>query len=115
MNGTELITFLSNNFSPVLNTVGAITGSLFTAIFLRHDTAAKEFEKIKAGQFKETADALLRAGKMTYTEYYKANNFLTVAQKADDYFSHTPHDSNKTVYDCDCVVRVYEAVGNVSN
>ena len=34
MNGTELITFLSNNFPAVINAVGAVTGSLFTAIFL---------------------------------------------------------------------------------
>ncbi len=115
MNGTELITFLSNNFSAVLTTVGAITGSLFTAIFLRHDTATKEFEKIKAGQFKETADALLQAGKMTYTEYYKANNFLSVARKADEYYSQTPHGSEKTKYDFDWFVRFYEAVGSISN
>lgn len=115
MNGTELITFLSNNFSAVLTTVGAITGSIFTAIFLRHDTATKEFEKIKAGQFKETADALLQAGKMTYTEYYKANNFLSVAQKADEYYSQAPHSSEKTTYDFDWFVRFYEAVGNISN
>ena len=87
MNGTEIINFLSSNFSTVMTTVGAVTGSLFTAIFLRHNTAVSEFEKIKSEQFKEVADELLESGKMTFTEYYKANNFLQVAKKADEYCS----------------------------
>ena len=74
MTGTEIITFLSSNFPT--QAISPIVGSIFTAIFLRHNTEATEFEKIKAGQFKEVADSLLRSGKMTYTEYYKANNFL---------------------------------------
>lgn len=115
MNGTEIISFLSNNFPTIISAVGAITGSLFTAIFLRHNTAAKEFEKIKAGQFKEAADELLKSGKMTYTEYYKANNFLTVAKKADEYYSQSSKTRIEEPYDFDWFVRFYESVGNVSN
>ena len=73
LNVTEIIAFLSNGLEN--SAVGAIAGGLFTAIFLRHNTKTEEFEKIKAGQFKEVADDLLASGKMTYTEYYKANNF----------------------------------------
>lgn len=98
-----------------MSTVSAIAGSLITAIFLRHNTAAKEFEKIKAGQLKEAADELLKSGKMTYTEYYKANNFLTVAQKADEYYSQNSKTPVDEPYDFDWFVRFYEAVGNVSN
>lgn len=115
MNGTDIITFLTNNFPTVMSTVSAITGSLFTAIFLRHNTSAKEFEKIKAGQLKEAADELLKSGKMTYTEYYKANNFLTVAKKADEYYSQSQKAPVDEPYDFDWFVRFYEAVGNVSN
>lgn len=115
MNGTEIITFLSNNFPTVMTAVGSVTGGLFTAIFLRHNTSATEFEKIKVGQFKEVADNLLESGKMTYTEYYKANNFLQVAKKADEYYAEMQHDQAKTAYDFDWFVRFYEAVGNISD
>lgn len=73
MNGTEVITFLSSNFPTVMNSmVSAVTGGLFTAIFLRHNTSATEFEKIKTGLFKEVAEEFLSLGKMTYAEFYKA-------------------------------------------
>ena len=110
MNGTEIISFLSDNFPTIMSTVGAISGSLFTAIFLRHNTSAKEFEKIKSGQLKEVADELLKSGKMTYTEYYKANNFLKIAQKADEYHSQSSKTPVDEAYDFDWFVRFYEAV-----
>ena len=87
----------------------------FTAIFLRHNTKTDEFEKIKTGQFKEVADDLLASGKMTYTEYYKANNFLTVAKKADGYYREHPRLEEKGTYDFDWFMRFFEAVGNVSD
>ena len=79
MTGTEIIKFITNNVSTFFSPVNVITGSLFTAVFLRKNTATQEFEKIKAGRFQEVADKLLESGKMTYTEYYKANNFLKIA------------------------------------
>ena len=115
MTGTELISFLSNNFPTISSTVGAVTGALFTAVFLRHNTSVQEFEKIKAGQFKELADTLLSEGKMTFTEYYKANNFLKVAQKADEYYSQMQHDTPVESHDFDWFIRCYEAVGNISD
>ena len=115
MNGTEIISFLSENFPSIANAVSAVTGGLFTAIFLRHNTAAKEFEKIKAGHFKEVADELLKTGEMTHTEYYKANNFLAVAQKADKHYAKLPQRDSFDAYDFDWFIRFYEAVGNISN
>ena len=115
MNGTEIITFLTENFPAIASTVGAVTGGLFTAIFLRHNTATTEFEKIKAGQFREVADDLLKAGEMTHTEYYKARNFLIVAEKADVYYSKMPKRTSFDEYDFDWFIRFYEAVGNISN
>lgn len=88
---------------------------MFTTIFLRRNTSVAEFEKIKNGQFKEVADSLLKAGKMTYVEYYQASNFLEVAKKADKYYSEIHHDNNNANYDFDWFVRFYEAVGNISD
>ena len=66
MNGTELIAFLSRNLDSIGSAVGPVASALFTAIFLRHNIKTDEFEKIKAGKFKEVADDLLTSGKMTY-------------------------------------------------
>lgn len=115
MNGTEIITFLSNNLESIGSVVGPVAGALFTAIFLRHNTKTDEFEKIKAGKFNEVADDLLTSGNMTYTEYYKANNFLTVAKKADQYYKEHPRTDAKITYDFDWFVRFFEAAGNVSD
>ena len=116
MEGLELITFLQNTLPQAISIGSAVTGSLITALFLRHNTSTQEFEKIKAGHFKEAIEDLLNSGKMTYTEYYKTNNFLNIASKADQYYS-----ENRTIskaegsYDFDWFIRFYESAGNISN
>lgn len=115
MNGTEIITFLSTGIGNLSSAVGAVAGAIFTAIFLRSNTKIQEFEKIKAGQFQEVANELLAAGKMTYTEYYKANNFLAIAKKADSYYQEHPRAEAKNTYDFDWFVRFFEAAGSVSD
>lgn len=115
VNGPEIIAFLSSGLETMSSAVGPVAGALFTAIFLRHNTKTDEFEKIKAGKFKEVADDLLASGKMTYTEYYKANNFLTVAKKADHYYQEQPKNDEKGTYDFDWFVRFFESAGSVSD
>lgn len=115
MDGAEIISFLNASFPTVLSTVGSITGGIITSIFLRHNTAATEFEKIKAGHFKEVVENLVESGKMTHTEYYKAKNFLQVAKKADEYYAETKYEAGKITYDFDWFIRFYEAVGNISD
>ena len=114
MTGMEIIALLSNS-PTAISVVSSVVGGLFTTIFLRRNTSVAEFEKIKNGQFKEVADILLKAGKMTYVEYYQASNFLEVAKKADKYYSEIHHDNNNANYDFDWFVRFYEAVGNISD
>lgn len=115
MDSSELLVILQNSFPSAITAVGSIVGSLITMIFLRNNTAVNEFEMIKAGLFKEAAEELLKNGKMTYTEFYKANNFLKVAQLADEYYKDSDkRDSNK-IYDFDWFLRFYENVGNISD
>lgn len=114
MTGMEIIALLSNS-PTAISVVSSVVGGLFTTIFLRRNTSVAEFEKIKNGQFKEVADSLLKAGKMTYVEYYQASNFLEVAKKAGKYYSEIHHDNNNANYDFDWFVRFYEAVGNISD
>lgn len=115
MNGTELIELLAKNIGGIATAVGPIAGAVFTAIFLRHDTSAKEFEKVKAGKLGEVAEDLLKSGKMTYTEFYKANNFLKVVKKADEIYPAKALVKQNLKYNFDWFIRFYEAVGNVSD
>lgn len=52
---------------------------------------------------------------MTYTEFYKAKNFLKIAKKADTHYSQKQQDRNYNFYDFDWFMRFYEAVGNISD
>lgn len=115
MNGNEIIALLSSGAEMMSSAVAPVVGALFTAIFLRHNTKTDEFEKIKAGQFKEVANDLLKSGEMTYTEYYKAKNFLIVAEKADSYYKGHARTEVHGNYEFDWFVRFFEAVGNVSD
>lgn len=116
MTGTEIIMLLTQNVDSICSVVGPIAGAIFTAVFLRNNTATKEFEKVKAGKLEEVAEDLLKSGKMTYTEFYKANNFLKIAKKADEEYVKLPmHPYKKVAYDFDWFMMFYETVGNISN
>ncbi len=115
MNGNEIISLIQSALPVVQSTISAIGGAIFTAVFLRKNTSTREFEKLKAGKMQEVADDLLESGIMTYTEYYKAGNFLSIAQKADEEYSKTPHNDPTSVYDFDWFMRFYEAVGSISD
>lgn len=112
----ELNPILSTLLESGPSVITAITGSILTAIFLRRDTSTKEFEKIKACTFNEVIQNLLAEGKMTYTEFYKAKNFLSIAKKADEFYSKSSNSKKTTnEYDFDWFINFYESVGNVSN
>lgn len=116
MDGNALILCLQNGLETA-SKVGPIVGAIFAAIFLRKNTKDVEFEKLKAGKFREVADRLLASGYMTYTEFYKAANFLHVAELADQVFKHdyqNKTDENQK-YDFDWYMRFYDIVGNISD
>lgn len=117
MNGTEIITFLANNAPVIISATSPFVGAILTAVFLRSNTSTKEFEKVKAGKFDEVVEDLLESGQMTYTEFYKANNFLKIAKKADAYHAEKNQiiSYNTKTYDFDWFIRYYEASGNVSD
>ena len=116
MDGNALISCLQNGLETA-SKVGPIVGAIFAAIFLRKNTKDVEFEKLKAGKFREVADRLLESGYMTYTEFYKAANFLHVAELADQVFKQdyqNKADENQK-YDFDWYMRFYDIVGNISD
>lgn len=115
MNGAEILSYLSANAPAIWSGMGPVVGSLITVLFLRQNTATTEFEKIKAGKFEEVLEDLLSSGNLTYTELYKANNFLKIAKKADEYYSQKSHTETTGCFEFDWLIRYYEAVGNISD
>lgn len=104
-----------NQIPGFSNSVSLIIGSIITAVFLRRNTQAQEFEKIKANKFAEVVDDLLESGKMTLTEYYKTKNFLDIAEIADGMVQKKSNKSNGKQYNFDWFIRYYEASGNISD
>lgn len=96
--------------------VSAICGGVITAIFLRNKTSVEEFEKIKAGRFEEATEELLASGRMTYSEFYKARNFLSIAKKADQYHEENQMEEiDSPNRNWDWFMRFYDAVGTIGN
>lgn len=119
MSGLEIIQVLQNNLCTFLSPVQLVTGAIMSAIFLRKknriETETQEFEKIKAGHMKDAADMLLESGKLTYSEYFKMNNFLQIAEMADEEFkkNYTSEDIPNSSFDW--FIRFYEDCGSVSD
>lgn len=114
MEPTNIIQIL-NQIPGFSNSISLIIGSIITAVFLRRNTQAQEFEKIKANKFAEVANDLLESGKMTLTEYYKTNNFLKIAEMADSMVQEKRNNSIDKQYSFDWFIRYYEASGNISD
>ena len=114
MEPTSIIQIL-NQIPGFSNSVSLIIGSIITAVFLRRNTQAQEFEKIQANKFAEVANDLLESGKMTLTEYYKTKNFLKIAEMADSMVQNKGDESSDKQYSFDWFIRYYEASGNISD
>lgn len=112
-----LIEIIKNSTPIVQSSISTLVGAVIGTLFLRKNTNTTEFEKIKTGHFKEVIDTLLDKGKMTYYEYYKCNNFLKIAELADEMRNESTlgddHKSND--YDFDWFMRFFDTAGNVSN
>ena len=117
MDENTLIEVIKGGIGLANSSISAIVGALISTLFLRKNTKTSEFEKIKAVKFSSVIDELLDSGKMTYLEYYKYSNFLTIAKKADEKHLSTPEDINEdhNTYDFDWFVRFYDYASNISN
>lgn len=114
MDGNALIEIIKGGLPIFNSTVSAIAGAVVTTLFLRKNTSTTEFEKIKAGKFKDVIDNLLDNGKMSYLEYYKCKNFLQIAQKADNMCGEES-TAPQGFHDFDWFIRFYEYASNIGN
>ena len=111
--GSEFITYLSN-FPIAQSAISQISGALIAVMFMRKKTSTKEFEKLKAGEFKEVLHDLVTNGEISYKELYEANNYLAIAEKADKYY-HKKKNDNYQNRDFDFFYRFYDNAGKVSD
>ena len=111
MNMPEIWSKIASHVKSVPMTA---VGAVIAAIFYRNKIEITEFENIKAKSFENVIKELLDKGVMTYTELYKARNFLEIAKKADEYYSQKP-ENEKQIYDFDWFIRFYESVGCISD
>lgn len=112
-----LIEIMKSSTPVIQSSISALVGAVISTLFLRKNTNTTEFEKVKTGHFKEIAGTLLDNGKMTYYEYYKCNNFLKIAELADEMRSTSTRndESQSNEYDFDWFMRFFDTAGNVSN
>ena len=111
MEPTNIIQIL-NQIPGFSNSVSLMIGAIITAVFLRRNTQAQEFEKIKANKFAEVVDDLLESGKMTLTEYYKIKNFLKIAEMADSMVQKKRNNSIDKQYSFDWFIRYSSSFAN---
>lgn len=117
MNGIELTGIIKDGMTLLSPSISAIVGGIVSTLFLRKNAQMSEFEKIKAGKFKDVIEDLLNSGKMTYLEYYKCNNFLKIAKLADSAYQKRGNEGSNTVdsYDFDWFIRFFEYSSSISD
>ena len=118
MDNNSLLNVFQSGLTYVQPALATVVGALLTTLFLRGNTAKQEFEKLKASRFDEVADILLKDGKMSYCEYYKCKNFLSIAKLADKekiWDKQTTDYKEKQGFDFDWFMRLFDSVGNVSD
>ncbi len=101
----------------LISSVRVVTGAIISTMFLKKkksiETGTAEFEKIKAEKLGEAAEMLLNAGRITYTEYFKMNNYAEIARKADELRKEQWRKIPQQ--DFDWHIHFYETCGSVTN
>ena len=118
MDNNSLMNVFQSGMTYMQPALSTVVGALLTTLFLRGNTAKQEFEKIRASKFEEAADILLKNGKMSYYEYYKCKNFISIAKLADEaniWDKQTADDKKKPGFDFDWFMRFFDSAGNVSD
>ena len=64
---------------------------------------------------KEAVDLLLDSGKMTYSEYYRMNNFLEIAKRADEEISKNNQPLQLKQQSFDWFLRYYDSCNGISD
>jgi len=89
---------------------------LVSTLFSRGGARSREIEKLKNATFNDIAKDLLKSGDLTHLEYYKCNNFLKIAEIADEIVRNSKSkEYNEDKFDFDWFMRFFDSVGDISN
>lgn len=110
---------IGSAWSVLQHSVPGAVSALIATLFIRKNTNISEFEKLKQGKFAEVVDELLEKREITYVEYYKCRNFLSVAKIADEYYNNINHQREdndaKQEFDFDWFFRFFDAASDVTD
>ena len=89
-----------------------VVQGVMTILFAGQNSSSVAIEQIQSGDFSSAIQSLAREGKLTTYDFYKWNNFLKIAQKANVELS---DDAAATVseFDFDWFLRFFDAAGNI--
>lgn len=97
----------------VVNTaVPMVVQGVMTILFAEQNSSSVAMEQIQSGNFSSAIKALASEGKLTAYDYYKWNNILKIAQKANDELREDAVMATSE-FDFDWFLRFFEAAGNI--
>ena len=115
----ELFQFQKEDFMrgnatlAVVNTaVPMVVQGVMTILFAEQNSSSVAMEQIQSGNFSSAIKALASEGKLTAYDYYKWNNILKIAQKANDELREDAVMATSE-FDFDWFLRFFEAAGNI--
>ena len=97
----------------VVNTaVPMVVQGVMTILFAEQNSSSVAMEQIQSGNFSSAIKTLASEGKLTAYDYYKWNNILKIAQKANDELREDAVMATSE-FDFDWFLRFFEAAGNI--
>lgn len=92
--------------------VPMVVQGVMTILFAEQNSSSVAMEQIQSGNFSSAIKALASEGKLTAYDYYKWNNILKIAQKANDELREDAVMATSE-FDFDWFLRFFEAAGNI--
>lgn len=89
-----------------------VVQGVMTILFVGQNSSSVAIEQIQSGDFSSAIQSLAREGKLTTYDFYKWNNFLKIAKKANVELS---DDATATVseFDFDWFLRFFDVAGDI--
>ena len=100
----------------LMDAVNRLVGFLMSTVYAVEPTEQECFQNFRDTVFRDAVRNLLDSGRMTYQEFYKTNNFLEIAARADEALHEEDGEAvNPVAMDFDWFFRFFEAAGGISN
>ena len=104
----------ASNVLPTIvdTTVPMVVQDVMTILFADKNSSSATIEQIQSGDFSSAIKSLTSEGKLTAYDFYKWNNILKIAQKADSELE-KGIIADPSEFDFDWFLRFFDAAGNI--